>query len=156
MKINLLLDSQDVLNSYLNIDPFSETQDKLKGEITNLDWIVDDGEAEEILAYNILEFFEFGKADEILNNWLRKLAKGGILIIGYNDIDEIARLFYQTHIELDQFNKLVFGEQKRGWDFKKCGFTTYQLSEVLKNKGYKIRQAKIEGIAGVIVAERIA
>lgn len=158
MKLNLLLDnSKDVLSGYLNIDPLAKDSEKNKinGDISNLDFVCDNGEVEEILAYNILEYFHFFRIDQILNNWLSKLKVGGKLILGILDIEEISRLYYLNRISMDKFNNLIFGEQKKDWDTKKCGLTVYNLTEVLTNKGYKILRSEINEYEGFVSCERV-
>lgn len=156
MKINLLLDNkQDILNGFLNIDPFAEKDDRVKGDVSNLDFICDNGEAEIIIANNILEYFHFDKVDGILNHWLSKLKVGGTLVITIYDIDELSRLFYLNRINMDEFNNLVFGKQKKGWDCKKCALNLFNLTLVLENKGYKILKSSIDGFEGVVICQRI-
>lgn len=157
MKINLLLDNKDgVLNGYLNIDPLSENcPSRIAGDVSNLDFICDNGEVEEILAYNIIEYFHFSLVDGIFNNWLSKLKVGGKLFVSIIDINELSRIYYLNKINLDKFNNIIFGEQKKNWDTKKCGLTVYNLTEVLENKGYKILKSEINGYEGLVACERV-
>ncbi len=160
MKVNLLLDNnKELLNGHINIDPFTpdESSDqRIKGEVSDLSFILDDSEAEEIVSCNILEYFEFSKVDGILDGWLKKLKKGGTLILGFTDLEEASRLFYQGHITLEQVNHLFFGRQDKGWNFKKSGFTLDNIVEILRNKGYKVLSAKLEGVNASVVCQRVS
>ena len=98
MRINLLLNNKEnIRQGYLNIDPFAdEKDDRVKGDCINLDKYVCDGEAEEIVAYNILEYYPSESISQIMPNWLKKLSHKGIVVIACTDIDLIAKAIIES------------------------------------------------------------
>ncbi len=159
MKINLLIDNPgDYKNGYNNIDPFApETNGdlRLKSDISNLDSLVDDGEANEILALEILEYFPGNVIDDILQNWLKKLAHGGILTISGVDFTEIARGFLSSNLSLEDVNELLLGKQEKSWQTKKSVFTLLKLVEVFEGLGYKILKKRIYNYRAIISIQRV-
>lgn len=155
MRVNLLINnSADIRNGYLNIDPLSEDDTRIKGDVSNLNHAVDAGEAEEIVAYGILDYFPGAMVDEILDNWLSKLAHGGTITIGVIDAKEVSRAFVAGMIELEEVNTLMHGEQEEKWQIRKSSFTLNQLSEVLSNRGYKILKKRIQNFRAYVTAQR--
>lgn len=115
MKLNIIHKNPDLLlNTHTNISPFNSTQDPelLVGDTTNIDWIVDNGECEEIVVLDTLEYIPYNKVFDVISNLVGKLKVGGELILGFHEIEEICRLFYRGHISYNEMNKLLYGEGK--------------------------------------------
>src|SRR5690606_36574162 len=111
--------------------------------ITNLDSVADDGEAKEILALDILDYFPSAKADEVIRNWTRKLAHGGTLTISVVDVREVSRAIVNNAISMDDVNELLHGAQREGWQYKKASFTLAQLNEAFLEAGFKILARRV-------------
>lgn len=166
MKLNLLLDNPaGILNGYVNVDPFAKGQDeRVCAEVTNLDSVVSDGEAEEILAYDILHYFPMIMVDGMIANWLKKLSiKGGKLAISATDLYEVSRQFWIGDINADKANCLLYGMQNKVldsggvWDCKKCCINIFQLEQtILSYQNFKILKKTVDPktFEGLIVCQR--
>jgi hypothetical protein len=120
MKLNLLLHGQDLRGGYLNVDPFAEPDsDKVVGSVTNLDALVHDAQADEIIALDILDFLPACDVDATLEHWVSKLRHGGTVTIGGLDLHEVARRFHLGQIDLDAANQLIHGRQRFPWEYRK-------------------------------------
>lgn len=157
-KINLLIDEKDsVLNGYINIDPFADgTDSRIQGDISNLDHLVDDAEADEIIAKDIIGFFEINRVDSIIDNWLKKLAKGGKLILYFLDLESCVQAYIEGKINHEQLNRLVYGDQNKAWNFRNNSLFLIESCDIFKNKGYKILKSSIvNDFYGMIVCQRV-
>lgn len=160
-RVNLLIDNPNSARSgYINIDPFADGKNDLiiKGDISNLDEHVDDAELSELIALDILHYFNGSDVDTILNQWIKKLAHKGQITISVTDVYEVSHAFFHKAKDwnIDKFNEIMYGPQKSEskWDFKRSGFTLNQLVEVLKNKGLKILNKRIVNYMALVTAER--
>lgn len=158
MKINLIIDSGEVLGGYLNIDPFAQDKndplDRQIGDISNLDWAVDAGELEELRAINILEYWPGRDAEGILSGWVSKLAHGGRIIIGFTDIICIAKDVVSRKLDIHQTNDIVYGLQRQTWDNKKSCFTVNQVKTFLESLNLKIITIRLIKHDAIVIAER--
>lgn len=158
MKLNLLLDNgADLRSGFINVDPIApenDEQGRLKSDVSNLDDVCCDNEADEIVALDILDYYPGGAADKILSNWLRKLKHGGKLTFSVVDYREVARAVLANSISPDDVNELLYGKQEKKWQFKKGAFTLQQLVEVLSNMDYKVLSKRVQNYRAVITVER--
>jgi predicted SAM-dependent methyltransferase len=155
VKIHLSYDNLESARSgYQNIDYIAENDSVMVGDIKNLDWLVDDGEAEEIIADDVLGHFPAAQVDDVLDNWLRKLSKGGYLTIITADLKEVARSILAEKITTDQANQLLFGKQDNQWRVKKSAFCLSQLVEVLTNRNYKVVKRRVQSMMAVVTIQR--
>ncbi len=156
-KLNILLNATcDVRAGYINVDPFAPDGDKdrIKGDPAALGPIVDAAEAEEIIALGILDYLPFGKVEEVVKHWISRLAHGGKLTVGTTDFLELSRLSHLRLISLDDFNRILHGEQREVWQFKKSSCSLNLLTELLVNNGLRILSKKLVGVDAVVIGER--
>jgi len=142
MKINMCFDNKNlILQDYKNIDPFALPNDKF-GRISchpdNLNLIVNDGQAEEIIANMVLNYISHKKLYSVLKTWSNKLSHNGTLEIFYIDLIEVARLITTGQIEENDAIKLIYGSQKEEWDFFKSSISIYELKMFFENEGLVI------------------
>ncbi len=157
MRLNILLDDPGGARSgYANVDPFAPEgdRDRFKCDVSNLDAVVDNGEAVEIVAHDILDYFGVGKIDEILDHWVSKLAYGGRLSLSVVDVREVARGLLAESLPFNDASILIYGAQQRAWDFRRSMFTVARLAEVLENKGFNVLKKRIENFRAVVTCER--
>lgn len=131
MKINMSFDNKDlILENYQNIDPLALPNDKY-GRINchpdNLNLIVNDGQADEIIANMVLNYISHKKLYSVLKSWSNKLAHNGTLEIFYIDLIEVARLITTGQITEQNAIQLVYGSQKEEWDTFKSSISIYEL-----------------------------
>lgn len=116
MKINLIMDGMQVLPNYLNLSPVVDGLDPylanhsqcIKGNTHSLDQWVDDGEAEQIRAVNVLEYYKFEEVPAVLANWCKKVAHNGTFTLICYDAHEVCRLFHLGHITFEQLNEYIY------------------------------------------------
>lgn len=157
MRINLLIDNpKDVRNGYLNIDPFATGADsRLQANLSDLDRIVCNGEALEIVASDILGYFPAQQVDEVMAHWIGKLAHGGTIAITEIDLKEIGKKYLANVLSLNEANDLIHGLQTQPWQLRKSSFTLQVLVEVMQNLGLKILTKRIQNNRATIVAQRM-
>jgi len=138
MKLNLLWGTAP-RNGYINVDPFGfGDEEKVLGELHNLDDVVDDNEAEEIIAEDVIDYLPRDKVIDTIKHWISKLCHGGTLIIGGVDVYEVARSFANYEIGLDDVNYLLHGRQEEPYQQKLTNFTLMGLRDLLLNNGMRI------------------
>lgn len=162
MRINLLLDNPgSVINDYINIDSFADGKDsRIVGDVISLS--NDDGEiccfgeADEIIAKDILEYFGPSQIDNVINTWCKKLKIGGKLILSSVDIESIARgIVYGNINNVQHLNELIYGKQEQTWQIKKCAFSLHIIVPMLEGRGMKVLKKLEHDFRFIVVAERI-
>lgn len=157
MKINLLLDNPgDVRSGFLNLDPFARPDDpaRFPCDVADLSAYVDAGEATEIVALDVLDYFPSHQADTVLQNWLSRLAHGGRLTLSVVDAREVARAILAGTISMDDVNELVMGRQEKDWQQKKVLLTINQITVPLENLGYKVLAKRVQNYRAIVTVER--
>lgn len=157
-KVNLLIDNPGgTLSGYDNIDPFTPDDDKfgrIKGDVSNLDHEVDNGEASEILAHGILNYYSGEHVDGVLSNWVSKLAHGGQLTVSGVDLRAVCRDYLNGNLPIEDANEILFGTHTKPWDFKKSVFSIDIVEQVLRTKGLKILSKRVHKTSLYITCER--
>jgi hypothetical protein len=156
MKLNLLIASPLNLPDFINVNPLANPQDtsQVQGDVSNLDWLCDSGEVDELVVQHILDYFPMSATDSMLSGWLAKLSKNGIITLLGQDLTLLAKEFVARRISIEDYCAALYGFQQQPWQFKKSGLTLTQITEVLKSRGYKILEAKIENVQYTIRAQR--
>lgn len=156
MKINLTLGTDVYRGGYLNLDPLASPGDPIRtrADICNLDEFVDDAEAEDLIALDVIDFLPSPELDNIIDNWTRKIRHGGTITIGGVDLREVAKAFLDQELTLQDTNQLLYGSQKAPCEYRKATLTLQKMIEVLQFKGFKIIQKRIVNYYYHVKAER--
>lgn len=156
MKINLLLDNPTgTINGYKNIDPLANgTDERIVGDIHNLDWLADNSECEEIIAKNILEYYATELNATILTAWIKKIRRGGRFVFEQLDLDAVCEAYVRNDITFAKMRELLFGEQNKSWNMKKSALTIQILTNFLEGSGFTIQLKRFENLSFCIVATR--
>jgi hypothetical protein len=155
MKINLLINSNEILNGYINVDPLNNQLEKIKGDVHNLDWLCEDAECNEIIAKDIISYFPINAVDSIIEHWIKKLRHKGIINIGGVDLTEIARGIISKNIDLVSANILFYGKQTEEWQVRKSGLTARELVLAIKRCGLRIMKSRVENYYYMVQAQRL-
>jgi hypothetical protein len=161
MKLNLLLNNtKGVLNSYVNIDPFTpdepESGDiRVKGDITPLDWIADNGECEEIISRHTLCYFPVAVVGPTIASWLKKIKKNGSIIIQEVDASLVAEALVWNKIGFNRARDLWFGDQYAKWEVKKSALTIQSVVDFLEGSGFRVMKKRIHNYNFTVVAKRV-
>ena len=155
-KINLLYGSGDVLHTHLNLDPFTskETDVLIRADVKNLDDFVDDAEAQEIIALDVIDYIPLTDVNKVIKHWVSKLRHGGTLIIGGTDLFEVSKSFAQYRIDITRANKLIHGEQSKPYLIKRTNFTVLGLSDYLSSLGLKLQKKRVNDFIMTVEATR--
>lgn len=155
-KLNLLYGCGDLLHTHTNFNPFAEeeTESIIRADVKNLDAYVDDSEADEIVALDVLDYLPLPDIDNALSNWIKKLRHGGTLVIGGTDIYEVSKAFSQYRLDIHRTNHLLHGEQTKPYLIKRGNFTALGLCDFLEAKGLEIQKKRVNDFHMIIEAKR--
>lgn len=157
MKVNILLNNPaEIRSGFLNIDPFAPDGDKdrVKCDPAALGPLVDAAEASEVVALGIIDYLPLAQSDGVLTHWVSRLAHGGKLSISCVDLFEVCRAVHLRTVSVEDANKLLHGEQREPWQFRKANYSLNHLTELIKAKGLRIITKKLVAFEAVVTAER--
>lgn len=135
-KVNLIYGKGNVFDTHLNINPFAEEEidnQIVRADIKNLDRYIDDGELDELLAYDVIDYIPITEAESCIANWIRKIKVGGKICIGGTDLIEVCKSFAQYRIDITLANELIHGSQEKPYLIKKINFTCLGMAEYLES-----------------------
>jgi len=153
MKINLLRNSNQTMSGYLNID-ILPGENKVQGDIANLDNLVDDASCYEIVARNILEYVPHTEIPQVVGHWVKKLSHGGKITINTTDLRSIVKSVAREALTIQETLELLFGKNSTVFDGKKSAMTAHTLSALLEANGLKVTNKAIDSYEISITAER--
>jgi len=149
MKLNLGCGT-DIRQGYVNVDRLkidNISSDTYKqGDISSLDWLVDNETVDEILAMDCLEYMPPELAKEALQNWCNKLKKDGMIKILVPDCFVVAQSFGRGQISIEEYSRITFGTNIES-DTRLSFFDKLELTRLLNSNGFKIITQRYEGIA---------
>ncbi len=153
MKLNLLFDNPAGLrNGYINLDPLGG--DTYRGDIQNLDSVADDGECNDILAINVLDYFNPEASQRLLQHWTKKLSHSGTLTIAIVDIYRLAKAVISRNVNLQEANLILHGKQEKGWQIRRATLSMGHLTDYLHSCGLKILSKRFDGYNAIVKARR--
>jgi hypothetical protein len=158
MRINLVWgDGIQTGADFLTINPYcNEETDAVKmGNPRNLDKWVDNGEAAEILAYDVIDFLEPTQVFDTINHWVGKLAHGGKIVIGGTDIYNVCLDFSRFKINIVQANKALHGSFEKPFLFRRVNYTLDGLVNQLRDCGLKILKKRFDTETYMMTVEAI-
>lgn len=151
MKVNITL-GNEARSGYININPLADPNDPnfIRTNINDLGVYLDDGEAEEIIALDAIDYAPIQEKEHVLQHWLSKLALNGTIIIGGTEIGNVAKAFALNQLDLNKFTELAYGAQ-----LQKAGLiTAEQMTKVLTGLGLRVIEKKIFNFSYYIKAVR--
>lgn len=157
MKLNLLRNSPDTMSGYINIDAFGgDDPNKKQGDVTNLDTIVCDAEAEEIIARDVIDFLPPIVVNRVIDHWIKKLSHGGKLVIGGIDMYDVCKAVASYALPPTDASIMLHGEQEptKGWNIRKSTANMSDVVQLLKAKGLNIISKRCANYRFSVVAER--
>lgn len=155
MKINICFgNSNQPLNGYINTNIF-EDQNFKNCHPENLDSIVDDGEAEQILAINVINYISYNNINDVIMGWFKKLKYDGTMTISFYDFLEICRTLTTQQLNMESAKKLIYGEQTEDFLFFKSGISLLEIKNIFSAINAKIEFCKRDGLVSYIKVRRI-
>jgi len=102
--MNLNLGSNNIkYKNFLNVDIRNIPEVDIVDDVTKLETIKDDS-IDAIIAHNILEHISYDKTDACLNNWAKKLKRGGWIEIGVPDGELIFKRYQKGIVTRKEYN----------------------------------------------------
>jgi len=158
MKINLLYGEGDVLTGYTNLHPFAkeETEHLRIADVKNLDRFVENAEATEIIATDVIDYLMLHEIDTIIKHWITKLRIGGKIVLGGTDLHTVSKAFANYTIDVDAINMLLHGSQTEPHLVKRVNLTLTGLCTFLNEAcGLKIIKRRMAGYNYLVEAHRV-
>lgn len=152
MKVNLTLNATTPRSGYININPLADPNDPnfIRANVNELHLYLDDGEADEIVALDVIDFVPIAEKENIISHWLSKLAIGGTISIGGNDIGQVTKAFTFNQLDLGQTAELLYGNQLTRQGLITCS----QMRKILETAGLKVTAARLNNFSYYVTAER--
>ena len=155
MKINLMYGRGQKLPRHTNINAIpTDEEDVIVADPSNLDFFVDNAEAEAIIAYDVINFLPKESMIPTIEHWVKKLRHGGSIAVGGIDCYAIARDVVAQKISLQDLNVILYGSEVPSWDIRRNIFTAQSLVDHLKGLGLKIVKNRIDKYEIVVEAIR--
>ncbi len=147
MKLRLHIDEFE-MNGYDNIRLTTETAKN----VDKLEVAIDFGEAEEVIAENVVDYLPIAKVENTVQLWSRWLKKQGRLIITGMDLQEISKAVASYAVNVPDANEMLYG----GLDEpKRVCFSIGHLCTFLKERcGMKILKKRVNGYTYMVEAQR--
>lgn len=152
MKIHLTYNCNLWRAGYTNIDRFQCDEHQTAGDVSNLDWVVDNGEATEIIAYDVIDHFFNQYVPGVVEHWISKLAPNGTLTIVSTDLYQLVNKIYNRQVSLRDANALIFGA---GMDSQRVSTSTLMdISAMMRSFGLVIIEQRYEDNLYVVKGKR--
>jgi len=139
MKVYLTVKG-DNITGYHNIDASSG------GDIVGMSG-VEDSEATEIIASDVINFTALSSLNDLLSAWVKKLRHGGKIVLGGVEIDEVCKAFITKAIDINQFNNLVH-------EGRISQISSDDLDKLLIEHGLKITKKRTDNFNMIVEAVR--
>ena len=154
MKIRITVGEKEELNGYINVDPITKFEG-VPSDLRNLDDIASDAECTEIISDDVIDYLDKEDYLAALSHWVKKIRRGGKIIVTSVDAYQVAKSFYRKNIDIATFNTAIHGNFSAPWDVRLSHTTIEELSDLLKSQGLTITKKRINGIKLIVEAERL-
>jgi hypothetical protein len=140
-------DSTVSLPGFVQIDPLNQNR---PGNPADLTKYAEEGEAVEIVAADVLDYYPCEFRSKLLGHWVSRLSRGGMIIIGTREIVEVCR--YVMLGEAASFDKLVFGPV--GGQRRQSAGTLPELKSMLSLMGTTLVRSYVKDFMSYVEAIR--
>lgn len=153
MKVNIICGGH-ALTGYVNIDPLAKNEpDKIAADFGNLDNLIHDSEAVEILATEVLQYIPLDTIPKVLENWVKKLRINGKISVGGYDVTEACKSYANQTCSLEDLNVLLYGDPSTPIAISSAISMPY-IKTMLQRFGLKILKQRKNGYHILVEAER--
>jgi len=141
MKLNLGCGAKQ-LKGYVNIDARDIPGVDLVYDITT-PLPYENETAEKIIATDVLEHITYRKTDEVFEDWVRVLKKGGEIEVTVPDIDKHMRMYLDKVVEgrtgkpvdIERLRHIIFGCQDHPFNFHYTTFNEKDIARLFNQNG---------------------
>lgn len=163
MKVNFILGPEGLNKEYVNITNLAKHYFEKVENLSEYDLrycyleslLNLNDPIEEMLAEDVIGFFEYNHAVGIIKHWISKLSTGGTIIISSPDLYAIAQSLVDGRLDFVTANKLFFGEQKQLWDKRQSVFNIEEVQSILQSNGCEITRKRLENHQMYIQAKKL-
>jgi hypothetical protein len=151
MKVNIILAADMARGGFVNVSPnLTASAEVAAAPLNGLDEVVCAGEAEELVADNVLPAVDPARADECLAHWASRVRVGGTLTVGATDLYEVAEQLLAGTLSQEAAGQALFG----GAVPHRAAFSLPQLAAAVVSLGFEPRRQYYAGCVAYVVAER--
>lgn len=158
MRLNLLkiFDENELLNGYKNVCPNAPPNhaECVSGDFVSLDSYCDDAECSEILALDVLDYLNPQVTHIVIDNWVKKLAHKGKLILGGIETYSVCKAASLRAIDIGNLNLILRGNIDNPFAARKFTYNIEDVTNLLKTKGLVIRKQAVADLRYIVVGER--
>jgi hypothetical protein len=157
VKINLIWSNTDLYGEdFINIGAFvdEESANIRRGDVKNLDKFLDNGEAETIVAADIIDYLDSNKVGAVIQHWVSKLAHGGTITIGGVDLLEVSRAIFHAKLSITQANELIHGSPAAPYLLKRTTYSMLGVVHDLESFGLRVIKKRVDGYLYLVEAQR--
>lgn len=147
---------------YKNIDPFPTIQnqqqtfstDKETGQVDNLDYVCEDGQAQDVVALDVIDYININIKNQTLDNWVKKLAHGATITIGGIDLYEVSKAITRCELKPEDAELLLYGPPSFPFGSRRGCLTAERVIKELNNRGLMIIKKRLNDFMYTIVGRR--
>jgi|TARA_Y100000593_G_C4229372_1_gene296154 hypothetical protein len=144
VKVNIICGGH-AITGYVNIDPLAKNEpDKIAADFGNLDNLIHDSEATEILATEVVQYIPFTSVPKVLENWAKKLRINGKISVGGYDATEACKSYANKTCSLEDLNILLYGDPSTPIA-NSSAISMPFIKNILENLGLKILKQRKNG-----------
>jgi len=147
MKVQITVDEKPV-NGYVYVNP------NMGHQLDLSTCGASDNECVEILAPHILDYLPISHMQPLVQMWIKKLRKGGKLILGGTDLYEICKNVMNGNANTVQANLLLYGNQESNWNMKRGQINLKDLVDLMNESGLKVMKKRLDGVEMCVEAVR--
>ncbi len=125
------------MEGFINVDINTHSAVDVIADLRNLESFPDSS-IDLIYACHVLEHFGRWEVEDVLNEWSRVLAPGGVIRLAVPDFAQCAKLYHEKGLEdgLSGLVGLIVGGQRDQYDYHKSVFDFELLKRLLENAGF--------------------
>jgi hypothetical protein len=109
---------------------------------------VEDSEATEIIASDVINFVSLSSLEELISGWIKKMRHGCTLVLGGVEIDEVCKALVSKAIDINKFNETIY-------EGRTSQISRPELEKILIKHGLKITRKRSDNFNMVVEAIRL-
>lgn len=152
--MKLRLTNHDLLSGYFNLSPlFKENELGIQGakvnffELKEVEQYIENSSCKEIIAESVLDYCPYNHGGDFISYFVKKLRKGGKLVIGGTDSLVLAKNYVNGQLTHEEFNVLAYGTQETVFDIKRGLFTIREIDKFINELNLTVLKVNLDNIS---------